>query len=562
MASKVENSPRIGLFICQCGNEISQYIDLHELELTAKPLPNVAWVEISPYPCSKTGLADIEVAIKEHDLDRIVVAGCTPRTHEPLFRAACEEGGLNKFLFDMVNIRDQCAWVHSEEKIQATKKAKDLIRMGVAKVSLLKAKEEVEIPVIPCALVIGGGISGMAAALSLARAGFPVKLVEKEKKLGGLTRGLYKLYTTSKQGSDLVEEHIEAVNRNSNIELFLNAEVTEISGWVGNYKVTISSPEKTIEHTIGVIILATGARLFEPEGLFRYDGKKVITQYQLEHNLLKGKFNAKNIVMIQCVGSRDETRPYCSRICCMTAVKNAILIKQNDPNLKVSIFFRDLQTFGDTYRADLKQAKELGVAFMRYDPTKKPEVCGKVVKIHDELSNENLEIPYDLVVLSTPLVSHSDAMALSEILWLPLDENNFFVETKVKLRPRNYIPRGIYLCGCCHWPADTQKSVFQAYNAASRAIDLLMQKKVKSEAFIVEDVDVEKCIGCGLCESLCQFGAIRLELQEGGKKAKVFPADCKGCGICGASCPQQAIIMQYFTNEELIAQVNNAFVED
>ncbi|UCH31170.1 MAG: CoB--CoM heterodisulfide reductase iron-sulfur subunit A family protein [Candidatus Bathyarchaeota archaeon] len=555
-------TPKIGVFICHCGINIGGVIKVPEVVQYAKKLPNVVYAEENLYTCSSEGLSKIKEGIQEHHLDRVIVASCTPRTHESLFRATCTEVGLNKYLFEMANIRDQCSWVHMKDPEAATEKAKDLVRMAVAKASLLHPQEETEIDVIPSALVVGGGIAGITTALCLANQGFSVYIVEKEAKMGGMLRYLHKLYPTMRNASEVLNQLVNEAKASKNIEILTSSVVKEVKGFIGNFEVAIQKgDEKTVNFEVGTIIVATGATDFEPVGMYGYKKfDNVITQLQLEQLLKKGRLqNLKRVVMIQCVGSRQEGRSYCSRICCMTALKNSKLIRESYPDANIHIFYRDLQTYGQEYEKYYREVQEKGVKFIKYLPEKPPEVSlgenGKLnVNVYHSLINKQIEISADLVVLSTPLIQHEDAKELSQKLKVPLGPSGFFLEAHVKLRPVDFATDGVFVCGSAHWPADVGESISQAYGAASRASIPMSLKRLHTEALNAL-VDEEICSGCGLCELTCPFAAIRIEETKKGRKAKVIAASCKGCGACGAGCPQMAISMQHFTDEQLLAQI-------
>ncbi|HIE38528.1 MAG TPA: CoB--CoM heterodisulfide reductase iron-sulfur subunit A family protein, partial [Anaerolineae bacterium] len=352
----MSEGPRIGVFICHCGSNIAGHVDVEAVEAYARTLPGVVFVQRNLYTCSDAGLSEIKRAIAEEGLERVVVAACTPRTHEPLFQEACREAGLNPYLFEFVNIRDQCSWVHMQEPEAATEKAKDLVRMGVVKARLLEPLEEQEVEVEPAALVVGGGMIGMTAALNLAERGFAVRLVERGPRLGGLLLRLDKLYPTHEDARALVAKRVAEVEAHDRIEVFTSSVVSEIKGFVGNYEVKITSnrqPATGNQHSlrVGAIIVATGARVFKPEGLYGYDGQRVITQFELEERFRTGGFDAERVVMIQCVGARIPERPYCSRICCTTAIKNALQIRERQPHAQVYILYRDTETQGTRYEA-------------------------------------------------------------------------------------------------------------------------------------------------------------------------------------------------------------------
>jgi heterodisulfide reductase subunit A len=562
MGHKRNETRKTGVFICHCGTNIGGVVNVPEVVEYAKTLPTVAYAEENLYTCSSEGLSKIQEGIQKHNLNRVIVASCTPRTHEPLFRATCTEAGLNKYLFEMANIRDQCSWVHMHNPGAATEKAKDLVRMAVAKAGLLQPQEETEIDVTPSALVIGGGAAGMTAALCLANQGFGIHIVEKETEMGGILRSLHKLYPTMQNASEVVNQLVNAVKSNKNIEILTSSVVKEIKGFIGNFEVTVQKRNgETVNLEIGTIIVATGADNLEPVGIYGYtEYDNVKTQLQLEQLLESGQLpNLENVVMIQCVGSRQEGRSYCSRICCMTALKNSKLIKELYPAANIYILYQDLQTYGEEYEEYFREVQKKGVKFIKYLPEKTPEVSlgqnGKLnVEVYHSLIGEKVEIGADLVVLSTPLIQHEGAKELSQKLKVPLGPSGFFLEAHVKLRPVDFATDGVYVCGCAHWPADVGESVSQAYGAASRASIPMAVEKLHAEA-ITAVVNEDECSGCGLCELSCPFKAIRLEETEKGRKAKVVVASCKGCGACGAGCPHMAITMRHFTDEQLLAQV-------
>jgi len=559
----VETEAKIGVFICDCGTEIARFIDTEALMDRARDLPNVTLVQRGLYNCSKEGQKRIKQAIAEQGLNRVVVAGCTPRTHEPLFRTVCQEAGLNGSLFEMANIREQCAWVHADERERATAKALDLIRMAVAKAALSEVRDKVEAEVTPAALVIGAGTAGLTAALTLANGGFPVKLVEREQELGGLVRNLHTLYPSMQRAEEFISERIQAVQSNPNIEVLTQGQILEVSGSAGNYHVTVGVRRRSGDlaeqaaFDVGAIIVATGAQPSHPNGLFRYDGRRVITQLELEGKLEEGSVNAQNVVMIHGAG-REEEGPCCSSVYCMTALKNAILLKKMKPESHISILFRDLQPFGELCEDEIVRARQRGINFIHFGPESKPAVKDDGVEVHDLLSGADLSLPYDLVVLSTPLVTSDGVSRLASLLHLPLDDNGFFPDVHVRLRPRNYIDPGIYICGSAHYPADTNESLFQAYSAASKALHYLSAGVVTSEAPVAV-VDERLCTGCGTCVETCAFQAISLEKGEGVlSTAQIAPLLCKGCGNCVTACPSKAITLQSSTDHQFLAQISAA----
>ncbi|MHA2399803.1 MAG: CoB--CoM heterodisulfide reductase iron-sulfur subunit A family protein, partial [Promethearchaeota archaeon] len=424
---KEEEEPRIGVFICHCGSNIGGYIDCKEVAERAKSLPNVVFTQDNLYTCSETGLAEIKKGIREHNLNRVVVASCTPRTHEPLFRSCIEEEGLNPYLFNFVNIRDQNTWVHQKVPDKAFIKANEVVKMGVAKAEKLEALDKIIVDVTPTALVIGGGVSGMTAALNLSNQGFDTHLVEKDNQLGGRLNGLYKLYPKDIGASELLDALTKKIESRSNLTVYTSAQVKTIEGFVGNFEIEVDQDGNIIPLKIGGIIVAVGTSLFTPDGYYGYDGEKRITQSQLEVKLKNNDVKANDVVMIQCVGARIEERKYCSNVCCMTALKNALAIKEKDPDTNITILFRDLYTPGSYYEDYYRRAREAGIVFVTYNPEKIPKVEGETIKVYNEYIGEEISIPYDLVVLSVPLVANAENKALAQMLKVPLEENGFFL---------------------------------------------------------------------------------------------------------------------------------------
>jgi heterodisulfide reductase subunit A len=572
-----DETPRVGVFVCHCGHNIAGYLDVAALVESARSLPDVAFVTDSLFTCSDAGLAEIRAAVHEHELNRVVVASCTPRTHEPLFQATCEEAGLNRYLFEFVNIRDQCSWVHMGEGEQATEKAKDLISMGVAKAALLEPLEETELTVQPAAAIIGGGLAGMTAALSLARRGFAVTLVEREPQLGGTSRHLYKLYPTHSDARPLVDRSIAAVSDHAHIEVLTSAEVQKVRGYIGNYEVVVYSKEFGMDLTVqaGVIIVATGAEELKPIGLYGYgDHPNVVTQQELECLMAQANLPSpiSCVVMIQCVGARDETRSYCGRTCCLTAMKNAMLLKEQDPGIEVYILYRDIEVHGTHFEDYYAQARDLGIIFTRYTPDDPPHAESGRVIVYDDLLGARLAIPYDLMVLSTPMVPRPGARQLARILKVPVDEHGFFLEAHVKLRPLDFATDGVYLCGSAHWPAHLDEVISQAYGAAARAATVLSKDQIRASG-VVARVDEYLCRGCKRCAEVCEFGAIEfVDRERGGgffgyaadkartvqTVAQVNPVLCKGCGACAVVCPTCAMHASHFSSEQVTAMIQAA----
>jgi heterodisulfide reductase subunit A len=552
---------RVGVFVCHCGSNIGGVVDVPAVTEYAKTLPNVVYAERNLYTCSSDGIDSIKRAIQEHNLNRIVVAACTPRTHEPLFRKACEDAGLNKYIFEFANIRDHCSWIHMREPEKATEKAKDLVRMAVAKASLLEPQEEKKVSVEPKTLVIGGGISGMTAALNLARQGFDVHIVEKERALGGMVRWLYKLYPTFVDALEFVNAMVKEVAAEERITIWTSTTMKEVEGYVGNFNATITTEKKEDEVlNVGTIIVAIGAAEFKPDGFYDYDGSRVITQLELEARLRAcedaGDFSGlggKRIVMIQCVGARGRKFSYCSKICCTTALKNALVIKEKMPDAEIYVLHRGINVYGD-YEYLLIEARESGIRFVKFGLENEPKVEGTNVRVYHENIRKELELEADLVVLSTPLISTPEYEQLSKMLRVPLGPDGFFYEAHVKLRPLDFATDGIYVCGTAHGPRDIPESIAQALGASSRASIPMARGFVVPEA-ITPVVDELACVKCGICVDKCPYSALRLDDD----KLEVIDALCKGCGTCVAACPTGALDQRHFRNKEVEAQIRTFF---
>jgi heterodisulfide reductase subunit A len=560
-----QEQPRIGVFVCHCGTNIGGFIDVPAVAEYAKTLPNVVYSEHNLYTCADDGLTAIKNAIKEHELNRVIVASCTPRTHAPLFQHTCESAGLNPYLFEFVNIREQCSWVHMKEKKEATLKAKDLIRMGVARANLLEPQTEKRVDVIPKALVIGGGVAGMSASMSLADQGFQTYLVEKEEELGGMVRKYYKLTPSNIDALEFIKNIVNELKKRENIELLTSSTVKNVEGYIGNFKVTVEG--KSNENLeIGSIVLATGAQEFKPNGFYEYgQNDKVVTTIELENKMRnKDLEGVNNVIMIQCVGSRGEAIPYCSRICCMTAIKNAIYLKA-EFGIGVNILHNEIRVYGDYYEALYRKAQEMGVHFNKFGENDKPKIMKEGGGLEVGMFNEGLgrieKYLTDLIVLSTPMVNIPEAEELSKMLKVPLGQDRFFFEAHVKLRPLDFATDGIFLCGAAHAPATIPEAIAQGYGAASRAAIPLARGYVQVEA-ITSHVDEEKCRGCGRCVEACEYKALELVELEGGRKvSRTNEVLCKGCGTCATTCCNGAITMRHYTSEQINAMIDAALSE-
>ncbi len=633
---------RIGVFVCHCGINIGGVVDVPSVKDYAATLPGVAYADQNLYTCSQDTQKLIKQRIAEHRLNRVVVASCSPRTHEALFQETMKESGLNPHLFVMANIRDQCSWVHQLEPEKATEKAKDLVRMAAAMARLVEPLKSVSLPVTPAGLVLGGGLSGMTAALAIADQGYDVCLVEKEKELGGNLRKLYRTLA----GQDLqalLRSLVSHVEQHPRIQLHYQTVVKEIKGFVGNFETTLSNG-KIFKH--GAVVVATGAEEYKP---VEYEFEKhanVVTQLELSRRLEQGLKSAPaNVVMIQCVGSREEPRQYCSRVCCSKAIQNAIQLKELYPDVNVHILYRDIRTYG--FREPFyAQARDKGVLFTRFELGERPAVSwntdsGKsqednpplappgrgteqqpsslenppltppergteqlfaslenpplappkrgteiqlpslsslrsryyggvgegpgvggpnmIVSVKDPILGAVTELSADLLVLSTGMVADIEANdLLAKQLKVPLNQDGFFLEAHVKLRPVEFATEGVYVAGLAHSPKAAEESIAQALAAASRACVLLSRKELEAHG-TVGDVDPELCTACGLCEKICPFGAVTLEIQRIGRSdrllAKINPALCKGCGACSASCRCGAITLRGFTDEQILAEI-------
>lgn len=562
---------RIGVFVCHCGTNIAGVVNVPALVEYARTLPNVEYVENNLYTCSNDTQERIKEKITAHRLNRVVVASCTPRTHEPLFRNTLREIGLNPYLFEMANIRDQCSWVHMHEPEAATEKSKDLVRMAVAKARLLESLSRRSIKIRKSALVIGGGLAGMTAALSVADQGFEAYLVEKQNELGGNARHIHYLLNGEKPQEELAQLK-DKIGQNERIHVFTSAGIADIEGTIGNFRTKISGNGRSAEVSHGVIIVATGGKEHTPTEYLYGQDASVLTQRQLEERLASGDGFVANgetrppqtVVMIQCVGSRDAEHPYCSRVCCTEAIKNALRIKLVSPQTNVYILYRDIRTYGlkETYYT---QARQQGVTFIRYKEGRSPEVArngdGLRVTVFDQTLGMPIMISADLVVLSAGIRPNEDNRQLAQLLKVPVNSEGFFLEAHMKLRPVDFMTDGVFLCGLAHFPKSIEESILQAQAAAARAGTVLAQDSIEMEANISEVVDAN-CDGCAYCVDTCPFKAITLvEYMWQGSVKKVVETNetmCKGCGCCQATCPKKGVLIRGFTLDQIQAQIHAA----
>ncbi|MFX1276223.1 MAG: FAD-dependent oxidoreductase [Promethearchaeota archaeon] len=553
--------PRIGAFICHCGINIGGYVDVPEVTRYVSTLPNVVLADRNLYTCSADTQTIIKDKIKEYNLNRVIVASCTPRTHEPLFQETIREAGLNRYLFQMANIRDQCSWVHMHEPVEATQKAKDLVRMAVNKAREIQPLERIKLSVTPKVLVIGGGISGMVAARNFASQELETYLVEKEKELGGHARHIY----TTLEGADVQEylsNLIKEINSNKFIHVYTQAVIENIDGYIGNFKTSIIHGDKKeqVDFEHGAIIVATGAAEYEPkEFLYRKDDR-VIKQSEFEKliNTTDEIKNKKSIVMIQCVGSRNEEHPYCSKMCCAEAIKNAIKTKELNPNTEIVILYRDIRTYGfkELY---YRKAREAGIVFIRFDKKNPPEILAKKDTLEVIVENPKLgkiSINSDMLVLSAGIVARGEENEeLAKMLKVPINEDNFYLEAHVKLRPVDFATEGVFVAGLSHCPKPIEDSISQANAAVSRACTILSKDEIEAEGKVAS-IDITRCSGCGMCVENCAYNAIELIVDRRfGLVASINQALCKGCGACSGNCRCSAIDILGFTGDQIYEMI-------
>jgi heterodisulfide reductase subunit A len=551
--------PRIGVFVCRCGINIAGVVDVPSVADYAATLPYVEYATDNLYSCSQDTQETITEIIKEKNLNRVVVAACTPKTHEPLFQETLVNAGLNKYLFEMANIRNQDSWVHKNNPDMATQKAKDLVRMAVHKVALMEALKEAELNVDQTAMVVGGGIAGMAAARSLARQGYETHIIEKNSQLGGQGLNLYR----TANGEDVQEKLsnlIHEIETNEKIHVHLDTHITDVEGFVGNFYTTLSSNgnEEELEH--GVAIMATGASALQPAEYSYGKDPRILTALELDRKFIENDASLKDIntaVFIQCVGSREPERMYCSRVCCSHSVDNALQLKKLNPDMDVFILYRDLRTYGERELL-YKEAREAGVIFIRYTLDSKPEVIiqdGKLlVQAVDQIIGRTVEIETDLLTLATAVIPNRDDK-LANFFKVPLNDDGFFVERHAKLGPSEFASDGVFLCGLAHYPKPIDESIAHGQAAASRAVTLLARETIFTSGTIAETNPVD-CSQCGVCVSICPYSAPTY-VEDGpfAGKAQINPVLCKGCGLCVASCRSGAIHLKGFDNDQIFMQI-------
>lgn len=553
---------RVGVFVCDCGTNIAGVVDVASVVEYAKSLDDVVFAHEGKWICSVDYLTKIKEFVKEHDLNKVVVACCTPRTHEPTFKSTVKEGGLNPYLLEFVSIREQSSWVHKSDPKKATEKAKDLVRMGVAKARLLEPAEETRLSVGKDCLIVGGGISGMTSALALADSGFKVKLVEKENELGGLLKWADSLAPYDVKAKDIVDDRIRKIKENDNIEVFTETELEDVKGYVGNYKVELTKSGEKREYDVSTIIVATGMRELLSQGKFGYGkSSKVISQLQLE-NLLKEKkvLGLKEVAIINCVNSRNEERGCCN-VGCLISMKNAKALKEANPTAKIYLIYKDLNLRGTDVNYQKDVLERFDIKLIRYDDLHNPEVNDEngnlVLKIQDILLGRKLTINPDLVVLTCAFQGDETVDKLKGLLKVSTNSDGFFQEAHIKLAPLDFATSGLHLGGCARSPKSVRESMEEAEGAAMRSAIPMNRGYVEAEG-IVADIDYEKCNECGLCVKNCAFGAI--ELDE--KRPEIIKALCKGCGTCAAECPKDAMDIIHFSEKQILAQVEAALEEN
>ena len=554
--------PRIGVFVCHCGTNIAGVVDVKAVAEYASTLPNVVRAETTLYTCAQDSIQALKLKIKEWGLNRLIVAACTPRTHEPLFQDTMREVGVNPFLFEMANIRDQCSWVHAKEPEKATEKAKDLVRMAVARSRRLQPLYKFSLGINNRVLVIGAGVAGMNAALSLAHQGFQVYLVERENELGGNLRHL-RFTATGDDPQAYLKQLIEEVRCEPMIDVLTQTTVTGLTGFVGNYVSTLKSGLREFQLKHGAVIVATGGHEYKGDEYLYGQDARVVTQLELENKLADSPDDvarARNVVMIQCVGPAAKKGGYCSRICCTTSLKNAIKIKELNPGANVYVIAKDVRTYG--FKEQIyTEARSKGIVFLRYDEGTEPrveQIDGRLqVTARDHVLGDDVVIDADLLALTTGVVPSEGNDVLASALKVPLTKEGFFLEAHVKLRPVDFASEGIFLCGLAHYPKFIEESVAQAVAAAARAATVVSQTQLEVGG-VVAVVDQSMCAGCLTCVRTCPYQVPRINAQG---VAEIEVAECHGCGTCVAECPAKAIQLMHYRDDQITVKVDALLAE-
>ena len=556
--------PKIGVFVCHCGANISGVVNVPSTVEYALTLPNVVYAQEQIFSCATNSANEITETAKEKGLNRVVIAACSPRTLEPLFRDTLREAGINPYYLDMANIREHNSWVHTRQKEEATQKAKDIVRMSVARAARLRPLQEFDLPVNKAALVIGGGIAGMTCALSIAKQGHEVHLLEKNTELGGMARRIH----DTLEGLDVqahVDDLIRAVYRNPLIHVSHEATIQDVSGYVGNFTTTVETEGRVKQIRHGAAVIAIGAEVYEPTEYLYGEDERVVTHLELGEKIAaedEAVLNAESLVMIQCVGCRNEDRNYCSRVCCSHAVKNALNLKKRKPDMDIYILFRDMRTYGlreDAYR----EASDRNVRFIRYEPENPPRVQpakaeGKEVlrvTVADAILGQQLEIDADILSLAAAVVPSASTEKIAGLFKVGLSPDSFFKEAHVKLKPVEFAADGVFLCGLAHYPKHIPEAINQAYGAAGRVLTLLSQDTVVASGAVAE-VAQDDCVSCGACITACTYDAIKFVDTPKGRKAWVNPVICKGDGLCNTKCPTSAIALKHFTDDSIECQID------
>jgi heterodisulfide reductase subunit A len=579
MADKV-TLPRIGVYICWCGTNIAKIVDVEAVVRFASGLPNVVLSKSYKYMCSNPGQEMITQDIREHKLDRVVVAACSPNMHERTFRSALRSAGLNQYLFEMANIREQCSWVHTD-RVEATEKAKALVSAAISRVELHESLETMSVDMCPNVLVIGGGITGMTAALELGDSGYTVYLIEKDDHLGGNLARVDLTAPYLYSARDLLTEKIMRIKDNRKIIVYLESKVTEVTGFIGNFKATIQSydnkfnyPGRKINVKIGNVVVCTGYKEFDASRIVHYGYGKlpnVITSFELEKMIRAGSIETKEgkvpkyVAIIHCVGSRTkEFHTYCSRVCCMTALKYASEIKSANPDCYISDIYIDMHAFGKGHEDFYRRSSEAKTLFLMYEKGDRPVIhkadpkddCEMLIEVNEKLSGEHIEIPADLVILMVGMEAREDSNEIARLVNISQDKDGWFIESHPKLEPVATTTDGIFIAGTCVAPKDIPDSVAQARAAAARILARIAKGKIEVDA-VYSEVNEELCSGCRFCNQLCPYSAIEFNEEE--RHSHIISALCKSCGVCVAACPSSAIKGRHFTDQQLIAQVDGLF---
>jgi len=558
-----EEEPRIGVFVCHCGKNIANYLDVDSVGESVEDIPEVKYVSDPTFACSEDAQAELKEAVEEHDLNRFVVAACSPRTHAELFEDTLEEIGLNRYLLEMANIRNQCSWVHSDEPEKATEKAKRLTKMSVSKAKRLAALQEKEIEVGDKTVIIGGGPAGMQTALSMSDADQDVTLIEREERLGGKLNRLNTLFPSDIDAGELARNMTKKIKDRDNITVRTSTEVEDVEGYVGNYEVKLEDGEIIESDTI---VLTTGFQEIDPEGFYGYEeDDRVMTQLELDESLAEDSLeDPENVVFINCVGAMEEERPWCCRVGCGNSLKNAKAVKEKYPDSNVYILYKDMRVFGkneEEYYADVQEHD--GVIFIRYSSDDRPEITERDdrlhVNVHDNLLDEQIEIDSDYLVLAMQLEGDPSTSKLKKMLKLSSDPSGFFMEAHAKLRPLEFPSEGVYLAGGAHYPKNIADTLSQADGAASKAEVPMMKGYTKSVGIIAE-IDDDRCSGCKMCISVCPYGAIDFNKED--EIAEITDVLCKGCGSCASVCPTNAITQKGFDDDQISAMIRSALTDE